>query len=70
MSDLTDRLLHWSELEDMDSLCTEAADEIDCLRAEIETLQKLISELDAHKGAEGWSEGLREAIDAAMAREK
>lgn len=34
--------------------------------AECERLRELIAELDGHEGAEGWSEGMRERIDAAL----
>lgn len=33
---------------------------------ECERLRELIAELDGHEGAEGWSEGMRERIDAAL----
>jgi hypothetical protein len=41
----------------------------DALMAERDALLELVGDLDAHEGAEGWSEGMRERINAALAKE-
>jgi hypothetical protein len=39
------------------------------LMAERDALLELVGDLDAHEGAEGWSDRMRERINAALAKE-